>query len=69
MIMRGKNKSKQDQKPEVNKELEGLDISISSLGEIESSFDIDKINLFLDTHVKDKKLDGLDSNDSSKKNT
>lgn len=53
----GSNKKSQDKKkPEVNKELEGLDININSFGEIQSSFNIDKINEFLDANVADKKL-------------
>jgi hypothetical protein len=43
-------------KPDVSEELEGLNITINTFGEIQSTFDIDKINDFLDTHVEDKKL-------------
>ena len=43
-------------KPKVNPKLEGFEIQIDSLGEIRSSFEIDKINKFLDTEVEDKKL-------------
>ena len=53
-----KKKSKKDdnKKPNVNKELEGFDIRIDSFGEIQSTFDIDKINEFLNRNVDDKKL-------------
>ena len=44
------------ERPKVNPELEGFDIQINSFGEITTSFDIDKINSFLNTHVDDKKL-------------
>jgi len=44
------------EKPKVNPELDGFDIQINSFGEITTSFDIDKINSFLNTHVDDKKL-------------
>ncbi|REE05838.1 hypothetical protein [Marinoscillum furvescens] len=44
------------EKPKVNKELEGFDIKINSFGEISSTVDIDKINLFLNRNVDDKKL-------------
>jgi hypothetical protein len=54
--MGGKKKSLSKKKPDVSKELEGLNITINSFGEIQSTFDIDKINDFLDSHVKDKKL-------------
>jgi hypothetical protein len=58
--MGGKRKSLEKKKPDVNKELEGLEISINSLGEIQSTLDINKINEFLDSHVEDKKLHNLD---------
>ncbi|MCG8310465.1 MAG: hypothetical protein MI975_23940 [Cytophagales bacterium] len=54
--MGGKRKSLEKKKPDVSKELEGLDIAINSLGEIQSTYDVDKINEFLDIHVEDKKL-------------
>ena len=43
-------------KPKVNPDLEGFDIRINSFGEIVSSFDIDKLNEFLNKNVDDKKL-------------
>lgn len=43
-------------KPKVNPKLEGFEIKIDSLGEITSSFEIDKINKFLNKEVEDKKL-------------
>jgi len=58
--MGGKRKSLEKKKPDVSQELEGLDININSLGEIQSTYDVDKINEFLDTHVDDKKLHKLD---------
>jgi hypothetical protein len=54
--MGGKKKSLSKKKPDVCSELQGLNITINSLGEIQSTYDIDKINDFLDTHVEDKKL-------------
>ena len=54
--MKSDKKPKEVKKPNVNDELEGLDITINSLGEIHSTYDIDKINKFLNKHVKDKKL-------------
>ena len=54
--MSGKRKSLEKQKPDVCKDLEGLNISINSFGEIQSNFDIDRINEFLDSSVDDKKL-------------
>lgn len=54
-------------KPDVSEELQGLNITINALGEIQSTFDIDKINDFLDSHVEDKKLNNHPS-DEDKKN-
>ncbi len=46
-----------DKKKVENKDhLEGFDIKINEFGEIESNFDIDRINVFLDKNVEDKKL-------------
>lgn len=58
--MGGKRKSMDKKKPDISKELEGLDINVNSLGAINSTYDIDKINEFLDSHVDDKKLHNLD---------
>ena len=63
--MGGKKKSLEKKKPDVSKELEGLDIAINSLGEIQSTYDVDKINEFLDSHVDDKKLHNLDSEEET----
>jgi hypothetical protein len=60
MIMaKKKSKSKNIKikpKPRVHKELEGLEVSIDSFGEIRSSMNIEKINKFLNENVDDKKL-------------
>ncbi len=45
-----------DQKPAVNKELEGFEIEINSFGEISSNFPVERINEFLNRHTHDKKL-------------
>ena len=58
--MGGKRKSMVKKKPDISSELEGLEISINSLGEIQSTYEIDKINEFLNSHVDDKKLHNLD---------
>jgi hypothetical protein len=49
-------KKKEEKNPKVNKELEGFDIRIDSFGEIKTTFDIDRINEFLNKNVEDKKL-------------
>ena len=51
-----KKKSVRKSKPKVNSELDGFDIQINSFGEIITSYDLDKINDFLDKNVDDKKL-------------
>lgn len=44
------------EKPRVHKDLDGFDIQINSFGEITTSFDMDRINQFLNKNVDDKKL-------------
>ena len=44
------------EKPRVHKDLDGFDIQINSFGEITTSFDMDRINEFLNKNVDDKKL-------------
>lgn len=46
------NKKKED-KPKVHPELEGFDFKINKFGEINSTFDIDKINSFLNKKQED----------------
>jgi hypothetical protein len=55
-----KKKSVKKTKPKVNSELDGFDIQINSFGEIITSYDLDKINEFLDKNVDDKKLRSRD---------
>lgn len=43
-------------KPEVHKDLKGLDFKINTFGEIKSSLDLDKLNSFLNENIEDKKL-------------
>jgi hypothetical protein len=45
-----------NEKPRVHKDLDGFDIKINSFGEITTSFDMDRINAFLNKNVDDKKL-------------
>jgi hypothetical protein len=51
-----KHDKKKDRKPSINPKLEGFDVRIDSFGEIQTSFDIDRINQFLNKEVEDKKL-------------
>lgn len=43
-------------KPRVHKDLNGLEVSIDTFGEIRSNMNIEKINEFLNRNVDDKKL-------------
>ena len=43
-------------KPEVHKDLDGLDFTINTFGEIKSTMDLDKLNKFLNDNLEDKKL-------------
>jgi hypothetical protein len=51
-----KKKIDPEKKTSVNPELEGFDIRINPFGEIQSNFDIEEINEFLNRKLKDKKL-------------
>lgn len=51
-------RKKQEGKPEVNEKLTGFDIRINEFGEIVTSFEVDKLNAFLDDNLEDKKLRG-----------
>ena len=62
-----KKESLSDKKPKVHTELDGLDLSVDNFGEIKSSFDIDKINQFLNRKVDDKKLKGREDLEDLKK--
>jgi hypothetical protein len=50
-------KMKKKGTPTVHDELEGFDIKINPFGELQSNFDIDKINAFLNENIEDKKID------------
>ncbi len=50
---------KDKKKPDLHKDLEGLDISINEFGEIEGNFNIDDLNEFLNENVEDRKLQEL----------
>ena len=56
MTKKKHKKPEKEEKPKVNKELEGFDIEIDAFGEIKTNFDINKINEFLNREVDDKKL-------------
>ncbi len=55
-----KKKELEEEKPKVHKDLEGFDIRINTFGEIQMSYDIERINEFLNRTVDDKKLRDID---------
>ena len=49
-------KMKKEGNPTVHEELKGFDIKINAFGSMESNYEIDKLNEFLNENVDDKKL-------------
>ncbi len=47
---------KPEKKPDIHEDLDGFDIKINKFGQIQSNFEIDKLNAFLNENVVDKKL-------------
>ncbi len=62
-----KKKTEDQEKPKVHQDLDGFDIKINSFGEIQMSYDIDRLNEFLNEKVDDKKLKGVDIEEVKKK--
>lgn len=50
------SKKNDPKKPDLNEELEGFDIHINEFGEIVSTFEVERLNTFLNKNVDDKKL-------------
>lgn len=44
-------------RPSFNEKLKGFDIRVNAFGEMESTFEIDRLNEFLNKEVRDKKLE------------
>ena len=55
------------EKARVHKDLDGLELSVDSFGEISSNMPIDELNKFLNKNVEDKKLRDRDDIDDLKK--
>lgn len=55
------------EKARVHKDLDGLELSVDSFGEISSNMPIDKLNKFLNKNVEDKKLRDREDLDELKK--
>ena len=60
------NKISKKEVPEENKNLPGFDIQINSFGEVQSTYDIDEVNAFLNDNLSDKKLKNKTSESSDK---
>lgn len=58
---------KKREKPRVHKDLEGFEFNIDSFGELSSTFNIEKINEFLNKNVEDKKLQEREDYEEIKK--
>lgn len=43
-------------KPEVHSDLKGFDIKINEFGEITANLEVDRLNVFLNKNVADKKF-------------
>jgi len=43
-------------RPSFHERLKGFDIKVNEFGEMESNFEIDKLNQFLNEEVEDKKI-------------
>jgi aspartate aminotransferase-like enzyme len=54
-----KKKKENVELPKVHKELKGFYVRINSFGEIQMSYDIEKLNDFLNDKIDDKKLKHL----------
>ena len=50
-------------RPSFHEGLRGFDIRVNSFGEMESTFEIDKLNTFLNEKVGNKKLDNSDKSE------
>lgn len=48
-------------RPAFHERLKGFDIRVNTFGEMESTFEIDKLNDFLNREVADKKLEKPDA--------
>lgn len=52
-------------KPEMHKELEGLEFKVNQFGEVSTSIPLDHINKFLNENVEDKKLKEKEEKDDN----
>jgi hypothetical protein len=59
-------KKRNDLNQAMHNDLKGFNIKINEFGEIKSSFPVDKLNLFLNHNIHDKKLKDIKSHDEKK---
>ena len=52
----GKKNDNPKGKKGIHEDLKGFDVRINHFGQIESNFDVDKVNAFLNDQIEDKKL-------------
>lgn len=57
--------NKKKQKAKVNPDLDGFDVRVDTFGAITTSYNIDKLNDFLNKNVEDKKLKDRDDLEKS----
>jgi len=53
-------KKTKKQKMSLNPQLETFEIKVNQFGEIVTTYDLNRLNQFLDTQVEDKKFRGID---------
>ena len=59
-------KKRNDLNQAMHNDLKGFNIKINEFGEIKSTFPVDKLNLFLNHNINDKKLKDIKSHDEKK---
>jgi len=55
--------ARQPARPPFHERLKGFDIRVNAFGQMESTFEIDKLNDFLNKEVHDKKLEPSDKSE------
>lgn len=64
-----KKKTTPKTQAKINPDLDGLSVNINAMGEVVTSYDIDKLNQFLNENVDDKKLRNRDDKPAEKKSS
>ena len=59
-MMTSHKKQKKQSKMSLNPQLESFEIKVNQFGEIVTTYDLNRLNQFLDTQVEDKKFRGID---------